>query len=124
MNRTARARVHRVLVFTTPSCPWCQRAKSYLHERRVQFREVNVSRDPSAARDLVRRTGQMGVPVIEIDGHPVVGFDRTQIDRLFAPYNGTEVRLDGADHLILDAGDVLAVVTPAPVADGRRWRWR
>ena len=79
--RTAQ-RSHRVLVFTTPTCPWCTRAKAYLRERRVPFREVDVSRDPAAARDLVRRSGQMGVPVIEIDGRPVVGFDRPQIDRL------------------------------------------
>ena len=75
-------RAHRVLVFTTPSCPWCNRAKAYLRQRRVPFREVDVSRDAAAARDLVRRSGQMGVPVIEIDGRPVVGFDRPQIDRL------------------------------------------
>lgn len=73
---------HRVLVFTTPTCPWCTRAKAYLRERRVAFREVDVSRDAAAARDLMRRTGQVGVPVIEIDGRPVVGFDRPQIDRL------------------------------------------
>ena len=73
---------HKVLVFTTPTCPWCVRAKSYLTEHRVAFREVDVSRDPAAARDLVRRTGQMGVPVVEIDGRPVVGFDRRQIDQL------------------------------------------
>jgi glutaredoxin-like YruB-family protein len=78
----AAGRAHRVLVFTTPTCPWCTRAKSYLRERRVPFREVDVSRDAAAARDLVRRTGQMGVPVIEIDGRPVVGFDRPVIDRL------------------------------------------
>ncbi len=75
-------RPHRVLVFTTPTCPWCARAKAYLRERAVPFREVDVSRDPAAARDLVRRTGQMGVPVIEIDGRPIVGFDRTRIDQL------------------------------------------
>ncbi len=75
-------RVHRVLVFTAPSCPWCRRAKAYLRERQVPFREVDVSRDAAAARDLVRRTGQMGVPVIQIDGRPIVGFDRPQIDRM------------------------------------------
>ncbi len=75
-------RAHRVLVFTTPSCPWCNRAKAYLRERRVPFREIDVSRDAAAARDMIRRSGQMGVPVIEIDGRPVVGFDRRQIDRL------------------------------------------
>ncbi len=75
-------RAHRVLVFTTPTCPWCTRAKAYLREQHVPFREVDVSRDAAAARDLVRRTGQMGVPVIEIDGRPVVGFDRPRINRL------------------------------------------
>ncbi|MDA8291961.1 MAG: glutaredoxin family protein [Actinomycetota bacterium] len=73
---------HRVLVFTTPTCPWCQRAKSYLRSRGVPFKEVDVTRDPRAADDLVRRTGRTGVPVIEIDGRPVVGFDQAQIDRL------------------------------------------
>jgi glutaredoxin 3 len=81
MPQTA-AKSHRVLVFTTPTCPWCQRAKQYLRQQRVPYREVDVSRDAAAARDLVRRTGQMGVPVVEIDGRPVVGFDQRAIDRL------------------------------------------
>lgn len=72
----------RVLVFTTPTCSWCTRVKSYLAQRRVPFREIDVSRDPAAARDLVRRSGQMGVPVVEIDGRPVVGFDKPRIDQL------------------------------------------
>jgi glutaredoxin-like YruB-family protein len=81
MPQTA-AKPHRVLIFTTPTCPWCQRAKQYLRQQRVPYREVDVSRDAAAARDLVRRTGQMGVPVVEIDGRPVVGFDQRAIDRL------------------------------------------
>jgi len=75
-------RSHRVLVFTTPTCPWCNRAKTYLRGRGVPFRDIDVSRDPAAARDLVRRTGQMGVPVIEIDVRPIVGFDQAKVDRL------------------------------------------
>lgn len=75
-------RAHRVLVFTTPTCPWCVRVKKYLRQRNVKFREIDVARDATAARDLVRRTGQMGVPVVEIDGRPIVGFDKPQIDRL------------------------------------------
>lgn len=75
-------RQKRVLVFTTPTCPWCVRVKRYLTEQKVAFREIDVSRDQAAARDLVRRTGQMGVPVVEIDGRPVVGFDKPRIDRL------------------------------------------
>jgi len=71
---------HRVIVFSTPTCVWCSKAKSYLRDRGVAFRDVDVSRDQAAARDLVRRTGQMGVPVIEIDGKPIVGFDQRRID--------------------------------------------
>lgn len=82
MSTAPTERKHRVLVFTTPTCSWCQRLKTYLRERNVQFREIDVFRDATAARDLVRRTGQMGVPVIEIDGRPIVGFDKPQIDRL------------------------------------------
>ena len=78
----AQKRQHRVLVFATQTCPWCTRAKSYLRERRVPFREVDVGRDPVAARDLVRRTGQTGVPVIEIDGKAIVGFDRDRVNDL------------------------------------------
>jgi glutaredoxin 3 len=84
-------RPHRVLVFTTPTCPWCSRAKSYLRTRGVAFREIDVSRDPSAARDLVRRTGQMGVPVVEIDGRPIVGFDQSKIDTLLGLRAGPAV---------------------------------
>ena len=75
-------RPHRVIVFTTPTCPWCTRTKSYLRSRGVKFREVDVARDQAAARDLMRRTGQMGVPVVEIDGKPIVGFDQARIDSL------------------------------------------
>ncbi len=85
------ARPHRVLVFTTPTCPWCSRAKSYLRTRGVAFREIDISRDASAARDLVRRTGQMGVPVIEIDGRPIVGFDQGRIDALLGLRAGSPV---------------------------------
>ncbi len=82
---------HRVIVFSTPTCPWCSRAKGYLRSRGVAFRDVDVSRDPAAARDLVRRTGQMGVPVIEIDGRSIVGFDQARIDQLLGMRGTTPV---------------------------------
>ena len=77
---TSTGGTHRVVVFSSPTCVWCMRAKTYLRTQGVAFRDVDVSRDPAAARDLVRRTGQMGVPVIEIDGQPIVGFDQARID--------------------------------------------
>lgn len=72
----------RVIVFTTPTCTYCNAVKRYLRQQKVRFREVDVSRDPAAQRDMVRRSGQMGVPVVDIGGKVVVGFDRPKIDSL------------------------------------------
>jgi glutaredoxin 3 len=71
----------RVILFTTPSCSYCRMAKKYLHEQGVRFKDVDVSRDQAAARDMVRRSGQQGVPVLDIGGKIVIGFDRPKIDR-------------------------------------------
>ena len=71
----------RVIVFSTPTCTFCKMAKKYFREKGVRFRDVDVSRDMAAARDMIRRSGQQGVPVIDIGGKIVVGFDRTKIDK-------------------------------------------
>ncbi len=78
----AKRKYPRVIIFTTPTCRFCRAAKRYLRERGVPFKEVDVSRDPAAARDMVRRSGQSGVPVLDIGGKIVVGFDRPKIDQL------------------------------------------
>ncbi|MFZ5911211.1 MAG: glutaredoxin family protein [Chloroflexota bacterium] len=72
----------RVIVFSTPTCSFCNMAKKYFREKGVRFRDVDVSRDPSAARDMLRRSGQSGVPVIDIGGKIIVGFDRPKINKL------------------------------------------
>jgi glutaredoxin-like YruB-family protein len=72
----------KVVMFTTPTCSFCNSAKRYLREKQIRFTEVDVSRDLSAARDLQRRTGQTGVPVILINNRPVVGFDRPKINKM------------------------------------------
>jgi glutaredoxin 3 len=72
----------RVIIFTTPSCSFCRSAKKYLREQGIPFKDVDVTRDTAAARDMVRRSGQQGVPVIDIGGKIIVGFDRPKIDRL------------------------------------------
>jgi glutaredoxin-like YruB-family protein len=73
---------HKVIVFSTPTCPHCRSAKRYLDKKGIQYTDVDVSRDRRAARDMVRRSGQQGVPQILIDGKLVVGFNRRKIDRL------------------------------------------
>ncbi|AHY48370.1 Glutaredoxin-related protein (plasmid) [Rubrobacter radiotolerans] len=70
----------RVVLFSTSTCSWCRRAKQYLKEKRVPFKEIDVGRDPEAARDLVRKTGQTGVPVLKIGSKWIVGFDRPRIE--------------------------------------------
>jgi glutaredoxin 3 len=74
----------RPVIFSTPTCSWCRRAKKYFRERGVSFKEINVERDPSAVRDLVRKTGQGGVPVIKIGNAWIVGFDKDRIDKELA----------------------------------------
>ncbi len=81
-TETKRKKTKRVIVFSTPSCRYCTLAKRYFRERGVRFRDVDVSKDPAAARDMVKLSGQQGVPVIQIGSKVIVGFDRDQIDRL------------------------------------------
>ena len=71
----------KVLVFSTPTCGYCNAAKSYFRQKGIKFTDIDVSRDASAARDMVRRSGQQGVPVIDIGGKIVVGFDRVKINK-------------------------------------------
>ncbi len=72
----------RIILYTTPSCPWCNRLKQYLKSLNFKYRDIDVSKDPKIAEELVRRTGQTGVPQAEINGQMVVGFDKPKIDRL------------------------------------------
>ncbi|GAB6168115.1 glutaredoxin family protein [Clostridium carnis] len=74
--------MNNVKVYTTNSCPWCTKVKTYLSKNKVQYEEVNVGLDRSAAFEMVKKSGQMGVPVIDINGKIVVGFDKEQIDNL------------------------------------------
>jgi glutaredoxin-like YruB-family protein len=74
----------KVLLFSTSTCSWCRRAKRYFKEQQVPFKEVNIERDPEAAREIVRKTGQTGVPVIKIGSNWIVGFDRERIDKELA----------------------------------------
>jgi glutaredoxin-like YruB-family protein len=63
-------------------CPYCTTLKEFLKERGVEFEEIDVSQDEKAMKEMVEKTGQMGVPVMEIDGEIVVGFDREKIIRI------------------------------------------
>jgi glutaredoxin-like YruB-family protein len=74
--------VKQVTVYTTPTCSWCGTLKSYLNKNKIRYSEIDVSRDESAAQEMVRRSGQQGVPQTLISGEMVVGFDKAKINRL------------------------------------------
>jgi len=71
-----------VKVYTTPACHWCHTLKDFLKNNNVEYTEIDVSRDRAAAREMIERSGQMGVPVSEINGQIVVGFDEERIKKL------------------------------------------
>ena len=71
----------RIIVFSSPSCGWCGKVKSYLREKGFRFKDVDVSKDPKAAEDVVKKTGQMGVPVVLIKSRAIVGFNKAAIDK-------------------------------------------
>jgi thioredoxin 1 len=73
---------HAVTVFSTPTCPWCTRLKNHLRDHHIAYKDIDVSRDTSAAQEMVLRSGQMGVPQTWIDDEVIVGFDRKRIDIL------------------------------------------
>ena len=82
-SRTAKKKKQpKVLIFTTPTCSWCKRAMNYFRAHQIKFKKIDVTKDPVAARDMQRMSGQMGVPVIKIGKDVIVGFDKPRIDKL------------------------------------------
>ena len=69
----------RVIVYSTDWCPWCTRVKDFLKENSVEFEDVNIQKNPDRAQEMLAKSGQMGVPVIDIDGKIIVGFNEPEI---------------------------------------------
>jgi glutaredoxin-like YruB-family protein len=72
----------RVVVYSTPSCPHCNNLKNYLRRNQIHYRDIDVSKDQKMAQELVRKSGQQGVPQTEIDGRIIVGFNKQKIDQM------------------------------------------
>lgn len=71
-----------VKIYTSDGCPWCARTKEYLRSKGVSFKEINVSRNPAAAQEMMNVSGQSGTPVTVVKGQAVVGFDQARLDSL------------------------------------------
>ena len=68
-----------VKVYSTPTCPYCHKVKDFLKDNDVDFEDIDVSKDQEAGKRMVEKTGQMGVPVVEINGDFIVGFNKKKI---------------------------------------------
>lgn len=71
-----------IKVYSTPTCPYCVMVKKFLAENNIEFEDIDVSSNQAAAQEMVNKSGQMGVPVLEINGQIVVGFDKAKIKKL------------------------------------------
>lgn len=71
-----------VTIYTTPSCTYCKMAKAYFQENAVQYQEKNVATDIDARNVMIQKSGQLGVPVIEIDNKIIIGFDKPKLQEL------------------------------------------
>ena len=71
-----------VTIYTTPTCVYCKFAKEFFHEHNVEYAEKDVAQDEQAREDMIQKSGQLGVPVIDIDGEIVIGFDKKRLSEL------------------------------------------
>jgi glutaredoxin 3 len=71
-----------VTIYSTPTCPFCKQAKAFLTENDVAFADIDVMNDQEKAAEMIHKSGQMGVPVIDVDGEIVIGFDQKKLKEL------------------------------------------
>lgn len=74
--------MNKIRVFSTPTCPYCQSLKLFLQKHNFEFEDIDISQDEAAKEEMIERTDQMGVPVIEIDGEMIMGFEKEKIVEL------------------------------------------
>ena len=70
-----------VRVYSTPTCPYCAKAKQFLEDNNIEFENIDVSSDQQKVQEMVEKSGQMGVPVLDIEGEIIVGFDKEKISQ-------------------------------------------
>lgn len=73
---------HEISVYSTPTCQYCKLTKEYLNSKNIQYKNIDVTIDQGAAAEMIQKSGQMGVPVIDIDGKIIIGFDKKKINKI------------------------------------------
>lgn len=80
-NKTGKSSTSTVKIYTTKTCPYCVMAKDFFKQNNVKYTEIDVSSDKAAAMEMIKKSGQMGVPVIDINGTIIVGYDKEGIKK-------------------------------------------
>lgn len=78
-----RIRPAEATIYTTPTCPWCHKAKAWFRDKKIRYKEVDVTTDKSGLEEMVRISGQTGVPVIVVGGEVIVGFNQNRLNEIF-----------------------------------------
>lgn len=71
-----------VKIYSTPSCPYCTTLKTYLKNKKITFEDIDVSQDEKDLEEMIKLSSQMAVPVVNVDGQIIVGFDKEKINQL------------------------------------------
>jgi glutaredoxin 3 len=74
-------KLHKILLYRTSVCPWCHKTEEFLKENKIKFKAIDVGNDRKAAQEMIRKSGQMGVPVIDIDGQIIIGYDKARLEK-------------------------------------------
>ncbi len=82
-TRAFRVRPGEVTIYTTPTCPWCHKAKAWFRDKKIRYREVDVTSDRKGLEEMVKISGQTGVPVIVVSDEVIVGFDQKRLNEIF-----------------------------------------
>ncbi len=72
----------KIRIYSTPTCTYCIILKRYLAEKNIQYEELDVSQNEEAQKEMIEKTNQLGVPVVDIDGEIIIGFDKEKIDNI------------------------------------------
>ena len=75
------AKENKVKVYSTPNCPWCHKAKEFLENNKISYEDINVAEEEDRRNEMIEKSGQMGVPVLDINGTMIIGYDLSQIKK-------------------------------------------
>jgi len=85
-----------IKVYSAPGCPWCNASKGFLKSHNIDFEDIDVSIDQKAAEEMIKKSGQMGVPVIEIDDNIVIGFNKPVLEEILSLHKTEEEKKNSA----------------------------